>query len=168
MKLPAAFALAAMLAFASLTAGCETQDPPPPGFERVRINGESFDLELAIDHPSREEGLKGRENIPADQGMLFVFPDVDKRSFWMHNCLAPIDIIYLDPTGRVTATHQMKVELKQDGEAEAAYQRRLTRYGSKFAAKYVIELKGGRLEDLDVQEGQEIKLDHERLKALAK
>jgi uncharacterized membrane protein (UPF0127 family) len=40
---------------------------------------------------------------------------------------------------------------------------RLKRYSSRFNARYVIELRGGMLENLDLQTGQQIKLDTKRL-----
>src|SRR5688572_8148591 len=80
--------------------------------ETVVINGETFNLELALDEAARALGLKHRASIPEQGGMLFVFPDskVDIQSFWMHECLVDIDIIYLDPRGSVTATHRMKAQ----------------------------------------------------------
>jgi uncharacterized membrane protein (UPF0127 family) len=37
-----------------------------------------------------------REKLDEGRGMLFVFPDVQTRSFWMENTLIPLDIAYLD------------------------------------------------------------------------
>ncbi len=45
-------------------------------------------------------GLSGRASLATDGGMLFVFPDVAPRAFWMNEMLIPIDIIWLNG-GRV-------------------------------------------------------------------
>tara|TARA_R110002012_G_scaffold247073_1_gene422759 strand:- start:363 stop:698 length:336 start_codon:yes stop_codon:yes gene_type:complete len=38
-------------------------------------------------------GMMGRENL--DGGMLFIFPEVAERSFWMKDCLISLDIIFI-------------------------------------------------------------------------
>lgn len=37
-----------------------------------------------------------RDKLDKGRGMLFVFPDVQIRSFWMENTPIPLDIAYLD------------------------------------------------------------------------
>lgn len=160
-------------AVAFAISGCEEQ---PEGIETVTIDGRAFHLELAADMQSRYQGLSGRTEIAEDGGMLFVFPRQEVRGFVMRDCPIPIDIIFLDGSGRVTATHMMKVEPPRDpaagegepGETNEIYDRRLKGYSSTFAAQFVIELAGGTLEEITVEEGDKIKLDYERLKRLAK
>jgi len=159
---------AAVLAAGVLVGGCDGGGDVAPGHERVTIDGRTFEMELALDAPTRTTGLSFRERIPEDGGMLFVFPDAQRRNFVMRDCYVPIDIIYLDGTGRVTAMHQMEVEPRREGESDAAYERRLTRYSSRFASQFVIELKGGMLDELDVEAGEKIELDIDRLKRLAR
>ncbi|MCI0363109.1 MAG: DUF192 domain-containing protein [Phycisphaerales bacterium] len=141
--------------------------------ETVVINGETFDLELAIDESARTTGLKHRTSIPEHGGMLFVFPDskLDVQSFWMHECLVNIDIIYLDPRGSVTATHRMKAQPpKGPEESEADYQQRHRQsdYSSVYPAQFAIELKAGWLDQLDLHVDDRIELDLPRLKRLAR
>jgi len=99
--------------------------------------------------------------------MLFSFPDAKIRYFVMRDCFIDIDIIFLDSAGRITAMHHMPVEApKQANESQSDYERRLARYSSRYNAKYAIELVGGALETLDLQEGQLIKLDAEYLETV--
>src|SRR3954462_15091120 len=77
-----------------------------PKFEDVTIDGKKFKLELALDGDTRFHGLSGRTEIPADGGMLFVFPQPVTTAFVMRDCPIPIDIIFLDGAGRVVATHK--------------------------------------------------------------
>lgn len=150
------------------SAGSAASSPVPAGFERVTINDRTFTLELAADEAKREKGLGDRAEIPPDGGMLFVFRDAAVRQFVMRDCLVPIDIIFVDASGRVTATHSMPIEPRNPGEDNRTYELRLKRFGSRYAAQYVIELAGGTLPSLGVTEGQPIDLDLERLKALAR
>jgi uncharacterized membrane protein (UPF0127 family) len=78
----------------------------------------------------------------------------------MRDCPVPIDIIFLDKTRRVTATHAMQVEEpRRESEDMAAYESRLKRYSSRFDAKYAIELKGGTLPSLNLKQGDQINID---------
>ena len=135
----------------------------------VEIAGERFTLEIAADDPSRSHGLKGRPDIPADGGMLFVFPRVQRQSFWMEDCLVDIDVMFLDAQGRVTATHTMKVEPpRRSSETLDAYRRRLRGYSSVYPAQFAIELKAGTIDRLDIEIDRKIELDLPRLKAMAR
>lgn len=161
----AAVVFAALIILPAL--GCKPA--PPPGTERVEISGRTFDLEIAADNASRTKGLSGRTSIPPDGGMLFVFPDARRLNFVMRDCPIPIDILFLDPTGRVVAKHKMKPEEpKRPGESDTDYERRLRLYPSGHSAQFAIELQGNMLDTLSVKEGDQIKLDLPRLKAMAK
>ena len=132
-----------------------TASAGPPATLTVEVGGETFELELAIDDASRQKGLSERAEIAADGGMLFVMPDVmpDVRvqTFWMKDCLVPIDIIYLDPAGDVIITRQMKPEPGvPDGQLET--------YSSEWPALFAIELRGRTLDRLDISRGDHIEL----------
>lgn len=125
----------------------------------VEIKGREFVLDLALDDQTRYQGLSGRGEIEPDKGMLFIFPDryVMVHEFVMRDCSAPIDIIYLDKAMRVTATHAMTPEApKKPEESDQQYNDRLKRYSSEAAAQFVIEIRGGVLEELK-KEGKEVK-----------
>jgi uncharacterized membrane protein (UPF0127 family) len=134
-------------------------------FVRVELKGRPFELELAADEARRVRGLSGRSEISADGGMLFSFPRPDIRYFVMRDCLVPIDIIFLDADGRVTATHAMQLdEPQREGESRNAYELRLKRYSSRFSAQYAIELAGGTIEALGgFETGEQVRLDHKGL-----
>jgi len=129
----------------------------------VEIGERTFELELALTPGERYQGLSDREHIPADGGMLFVFPDdrVRVQRFVMRQCLVPIDIIFLDPGQRIVAMHEMQVEPYDTPEGQ------LTPYASRYPAQYAIELAGGTLRELGLSEGERIDLPAERLKAAA-
>ncbi|MHC4946746.1 MAG: DUF192 domain-containing protein [Planctomycetota bacterium] len=143
--------------------------PGDPVIEEVEIAGEVFRLELVADPAGRGRGLGGREELDEDGGMLFVFPRSRPRSFWMDACLIDIDIAFLDHRGRIVAVHEMKAEpARRRGESRAAYERRLRRYPSRRPAQFAIELAAGSLRRLDLEVGDEIELDRERLRKLAR
>lgn len=154
---------ATLLGACVATQGCSGPEIPE-GHERVQIGGRTFVLELAADEEKRTLGLGGRDFIPENGGMLFSFPDSQIRQFVMRDCLIPIDIIFLDADGRIVAKHHMPVEEPRRADESARdYEMRLKRYSSRFNARYAIEIRGGLLEELNLQAGEQIRLDTERL-----
>lgn len=130
--------------------------------QNVTIAGRTFELELALDNDARHQGLGGRESIPEDGGMLFVFPGAAQLQFIMRDCLVPIDLIYVGPSGRVVATHQMKVEPPGTPDDE------MTRYPSRWPAQFAIELRGGALDEIQVSPGDKVEMPLEALKRRAR
>ncbi len=70
----------------------------------VTSTGEhEFMVEIADDDAERERGLMFRPPLEDDRGMLFQFPDVAERGFWMKDTPSSLDIIYIDPRGRIVS-----------------------------------------------------------------
>jgi uncharacterized membrane protein (UPF0127 family) len=144
-------ALLLLISLFAVCGGCQS-DTTRPEFQRVEIADETFDLELAMTPESRHQGLSGRTSIPADGGMLFVFPRERVLEFVMRDCLVPIDILFLGPTGKVIAMHEMQVEPAGTPE------RRLKRYSSVRPALFAIEVAEGSIRRLGVELGDQIDL----------
>ncbi len=158
--------LGLMLLAAASAAGCQ-RGQSIQGTEQVIIAGELFRLEVASDDSTRTQGLMGRTEIASDGGMLFIFRTAQVRQFWMGYCLVDIDIIFLDPNGRVTAIHTMKTEApRKEDESEFDYRQRLADYPSVYATQFAIELRAGSIERLGVNVDDKIELDLARLKAM--
>ncbi|MBL0870283.1 MAG: DUF192 domain-containing protein [Phycisphaerales bacterium] len=161
----------ALLVFAGVgLSGCEEKAGANVG--AVKLGGRKFFLELALDPQTRFRGLSERTVIEPDGGMLFVFPpgQVAVQGFVMRDCPIAIDIVYLDPAGRVLAMYEMKPEPPRDaskGEGTPAdannvtYNARLKQYSSRFPAQFVIELAGGTLKTLNVKEGDLVQFERE-------
>ncbi|MFI5167695.1 MAG: DUF192 domain-containing protein [Thermoanaerobaculales bacterium] len=64
-------------------------------------DGARVRLELALSDQERALGLMYRDNLPADQGMLFIFDHDGLYPFWMKNTIIPLDLIWLDSKGAV-------------------------------------------------------------------
>ena len=148
--------------WAVLLVGCSSEAEPGPvpaddSVIEVTLKGELFRLELALDDDSRTQGLSDREEIAADGGMLFVFPEEDRRNFWMFRCLVPIDIAYLDAEGEVVWMHAMQVEPDPKNP--------LKRYDSHYPAQFAVELREGTIRRLGLGQGDRIDLPLEDLKA---
>jgi hypothetical protein len=137
----------AWLAFASIACNGAEDKPPAKAAPRegeVTLHGKTWTVELAISDQQRRQGLAGRDHLPADRGMLFVFENSAVRRFWMQGCQIPLDIAFLDRDGTVVKTYTMTVE--PDGLGRK-------RYSSVIPAKYALEVAAGQLAKAGVREG---------------
>jgi len=56
-------------------------------------------IEIANSPQKRALGLMYRRNLPANEGMLFIFPQSHQLSFWMKNTLIPLSIAFINEQG---------------------------------------------------------------------
>ena len=133
--------------------------------EIVELNGFQVEMELAVTPEQREQGLMGREALADDRGMLFVLPDREpypaEVSFWMKDCLIPIDLIFISREGRITAIHEMQPP--EPGTADED----LILYPSRGKVQFAIELRGGLAGELGLAVGDAVELEKDYLLGLA-
>ena len=72
----------------------------------IRIDDAILDVQIADTDVKRTRGLMFEEQIPHDQGMLFVYEESGKYSFWMHNVEFALDIVWFDHKGNVVHIEQ--------------------------------------------------------------
>jgi uncharacterized protein len=92
-----------VLALAVL-AGCGGGGGSEAGAQAVLSHGdheETITVEIADTAAEREQGLMGRETLPADAGMAFVFPGEHRGPFWMKDTLIPLSIAFYSADGRI-------------------------------------------------------------------
>lgn len=109
------------------------------------IGNKKFVIELALTDDQQQMGLMYRDSMPADHGMIFVFPDEQERSFWMKNTRIPLDIAYLDKTGKVVSIKQMRPF-------------DLTGVNSEKPAKYAIEFNVNVASQAGLKVGDTVKI----------
>ena len=97
-RAPLALLLAATL---SSTPACAAPSGPRVILES---GGKSHrvQVELADTDAKRERGLMFRKELPEGRGMLFLFDEEGEHTFWMKDTLIPLDLIFVDSSGRVT------------------------------------------------------------------
>ncbi len=143
----------AVLSAVTLLAACagagtprDAQGNPLEALTIITASGEHrFMVEIADDDAERQRGLMFRDPLADDRGMLFQFPDVAERGFWMHNTPSPLDIIYIDPRGRIVsiaknATPQSDAVIPSNGPASG-----------------VLELRAGRAEEIGAKAGDKVR-----------
>jgi uncharacterized protein len=107
-----------------------------------------FTVEIAETPETWERGLMERASLDPNAGMLFIFPDISPRAFWMMNTLIPLDMLFIDATRRVINI--------QENALPCAAPRRCPTYNSTAPAKYVLEIPGGRARALGLQAGDQV------------
>lgn len=66
----------------------------------IRVDDAVLQVQIADTEPRRVRGLMFQDQLPYDQGMIFVFDSVGRPSMWMLNVQFPLDMIWFDRDGR--------------------------------------------------------------------
>jgi len=104
---------------------------------------------LAANPTRRATGLMYRSELPEDQGMLFVFPQVQMQSFYMKNCEIDLDIAYIDDDGKIVDILTMKHPAPG---ASGPYEY----YRSSQPVRYALETNAGWFKARNIQVGASV------------
>lgn len=78
--------------------------------DRVTVAGAwghaNFSVNIADTGPERSQGLMNVPQMPLMAGMLFVYEAPHAASFWMHNTLIPLDMLFAGPDGTILSLHE--------------------------------------------------------------
>jgi uncharacterized membrane protein (UPF0127 family) len=106
----------------------------------IQLAGKTVTLEIADTDQLRATGLMNRETLGENKGMLFVFDEERKLSFWMKNTLIPLSIAYISKNGEVKEIYHM--EPLDESSVKS------TRY-----VQYALEMNRGWFEKNGIQAG---------------
>lgn len=70
--------------------------------------------EVAATQNNRMQGLMRRTSMPAQQGMLFVFPVAARHCMWMRNTLIPLSVAFLDDEGKILNVEDMQPQTENN------------------------------------------------------
>lgn len=90
--------LAALLLLTGCPAGTTDLVNDQTRFE-LRLGNVLFLARIAATPEQQSKGLMHLVTLPENEGMLFVFNQPDRRSFWMKNTHLPLDIGFFDSKG---------------------------------------------------------------------
>ncbi len=137
-----AFAVA-MLALGAGAAAAECRD------DAVEIKGDfgtaRFRVAVADDPRERGKGLMNVSRMPPSKGMLFLYEEPQHATFWMKNTLIPLDMIFMDETGKITRIHENAVPMDEtviDGGKDV---------------RAVLEINGGMARKIGIAEGDALR-----------
>ena len=137
---------------ATTAAGKEETTSGPSGLRTLVIDasgGKKVEVrvEVADNIFERARGLMYRTALGVNRGMLFVYPEEQRLSFWMKNTLIPLSIAYIDSKRRIVDIQDMK---PLDDEPPS--------YVSADPAQYALEVNRGFFEERGVKVGDRVVL----------
>jgi len=153
------FVFAVMLALAGCSPQQAASGSPAPAASRHPESGlaviplsvtstdgkvHHFKVEVAASDEEQSKGLMFRKAMGADEGMIFPRNPPDFASFWMHNTVIPLDIIFIGTDHRV-------INISANAEPYSENAR-----PSMGLAVLVLELNGGRAAELGIGPGAKV------------
>lgn len=104
----------------------------------------NLDIEIANTDYETQTGLMYRSSMKTNQGMLFVFDDVEPRSFYMKNTQIPLDLIFINKDKTIVSFQK---------NAKPFDESSLT---SNAPAKYVLEINAGLVDRWHISVGDQV------------
>jgi len=121
--------------------------------DTIMIDDIELTVQLADTEHRRADGLMFQEELPYDEGMLFIFDNSEKRTFWMSNMLFSLDIIWIDSQRNVVHIDN-SVPPCDTTETKAC-----PRYDSGGKeVKYVLEVTAGFVDKFNITEDSQFEI----------
>lgn len=117
---------------------------------QVTIGETIITAEIADTDEERSKGLSGRNSLPKNYGLLFVFEEAKKYPFWMKDMKFPIDIIWINKNEVVDITNHAPPETNTKSS--------LTIYKPKVPALYVLEVNANYVRENTIKVGDEVEI----------
>lgn len=98
-------------------------------------------VEIAEDDYSRANGLMFREELPENQGMLFIFEKEILQYFWMKNTHVSLDMIFVNMDNKIVNIEKYTMPYSTQS------------YPSMVPAIYVVEVVAGYTDQYGIEPG---------------
>ena len=72
----------------------------------IKVDEVPLEVQIADTEPRRVRGLMFQDQLPYDQGMIFVFDEPGLYSLWMLNMQFPLDMMWFDENGKIVHIEQ--------------------------------------------------------------
>ena len=110
-----------------------------------------LDIEIADTDYDVQTGLMYRNSMQENEGMLFVFPEMRERFFYMKNTRIPLDLIYIDNNKFIVSFQENAKPLNESSLPSKAPAQYVLEVNAGLAEKWLLEV-GDRIEFIDQQE----------------
>ena len=120
----------------------------------IKIDDVVLEVQIADTDPRRTRGLMFQDELPYDEGMLFVFDGLGPRSIWMLNMQFPLDVIWIDSDGNVVHIEKDVPPCKTALETVTCPSYK----GNNNDAKYVLEVTAGFIDKFNITEDSQIEI----------
>ncbi|MEN5181459.1 DUF192 domain-containing protein [Comamonas sp. 4034] len=139
-------ALALGLSAISLSATAQTAGEPQMNLQRTELSAgmHRIHAQVAQTPRQREVGLMHRKEMPAAEGMLFVFEQPAMQCFWMKNTLLPLTAAFVADDGTIVNLADMQ-PMTEDSHC------------SRKPVRYVLEMNQGWFKQKGIAEGAQLR-----------
>ncbi len=67
----------------------------------IIVGSDTYNVEIAISRKEQSLGLMNRNELQADEGMIFTYREDRKLSFWMKDTFVPLSIAFIAKDGTI-------------------------------------------------------------------
>ena len=120
----------------------------------IKIDDVVLEVQIADTDPRRTRGLMFQDELPYDEGMLFVFDGLGPRSIWMLNMQFPLDVIWIDSDGNVVHIEKDVPPCKTALETVACPSHK----GNNQFAEYVLEVTAGFVDEFQITKDSKLEI----------
>jgi len=118
----------------------------------IQVGGKTIKVWIADTEVKRTQGMMFKTTWPKNiGGMLFVFKEEGRRSFWMKNTLLPLSLGFFSSSG-------LLLEKANMDPPKSLAQVKIDRVLSLKPAKYVLEVPKGWFEKQNIEVGSKLRL----------
>jgi uncharacterized membrane protein (UPF0127 family) len=110
------------------------------------VVSERFTMEVAATPAERGKGLMFRKFLAANEGMIFLFEQQQRQSFWMKNTLISLDIVFVSSDWKVVGILRDVPPLTEDPRFVSA------------PSQYVLEFAAGTTARIGLAEGASVSI----------
>ena len=132
--------------FATAVAPAIAREGAQMNLPRVKLSAgmHQIDAQVAMQPEQRQIGLMHRQEMPASEGMLFVFEQAGKQCFWMKNTLIPLTAAFVADDGTIVNLADMKPQVTDS-------------HCSEKPVRYVLEMNAGWFAKKGIKAGNKLK-----------
>ncbi len=109
-----------------------------------------LDIEIADNDYDVQTGLMYRNSMQDDRGMLFVFPTMQPRYFYMRNTKFPLDLIYLDKDKTIVSFQENAKPFDESSLPSQVPAQYVLEVNAGLAEKWLLEI-GDRMEYTEIK-----------------
>jgi len=107
----------------------------------------SVRVEVADTPAKRAQGLMYRNDLPEEQGMLFLFPAATNQTFWMKNTPLSLDLMFIGSDLRIVGIVERATPFSTDSLSVSA------------PSQFVLEVRGGFCQRHGIKVGDAVRFD---------
>ena len=127
------------------TGAAAADESPQMNLQRITLTAgiHQIDTQVAVTQDQHATGLMYRDEMPMNEGMLFVFEKPTKQCFWMRNTHIPLTAAFVADDGTIVNLENMKPQT-------------LESHCSTKPVRYVLEMNQGWFAKKGVKAGSKL------------